>query len=374
MSIILDFMGGATELDQRIIKAIPERWSFIDGEELEKELPPRAWLCEGLALCPGAVSIIGGAGFGGKTISLQSLMLAVASGKPIWGQFPVEQGRVMHLDWEQGRDLTIRRYQRLARGMSVSLAQLQDMIQVSCIPKTTLDEDNPNAERELVHMLRGFKVCVIDAFRGAFPKANENDSGVRKYLDMLGRVSGYTGCTVITIAHSRKMGPETDDARSSLRGSAALFDAAQTVYMLDGTPGKPTRVACTKERLEGNLTETFGLRIVDIDDGTNKKWGLNVEFVNATDLSTHYLRDDAGAEDAKIALNAERMGTLAGRVVASMASRPDGMTSSGLAFLFGIAKSKVDFVVKELVVTGSLREEGTGQDRRYFAIREPGED
>lgn len=336
-------------------KAYCEAWQFLSGSDLSTELAPVPWLVEALAVAPGAVTIIGGAGFGGKTVSMQSLALAVASGMPVWGQFPVTKGRVVHLDYEQGQRLTQDRYQRIAKYMGLQLANCE--LSVSCLPTAHLDDSH--SESTMRRICDGARVCIVDAFRGAFPTANENDSCVRAWLDMLQRVSDRMQCTIIVIAHSRKMGADVD-VRSSLRGSGALFDAAQTVYMLDGSPNKPTQVHNTKDRLLGETRDTFGLRIRDVSDPHgegNRRWGLCVEYVDSIDLASEYAKPER--DDNRLAINVERLTSMGLRIGSILAGAPDGLTLHTLkGLLFGERMSDVQGAVDMLIQTGAVRSDG----------------
>lgn len=360
-------------VNEKLASEVAERWRFTSGRDLSIEDGPTPWLCEGLAIAPGPVTIVGGAGFGGKTVSMQALLLAVASGKSIWGHFPVRKGIVKHIDYEQGKPLTKRRYQRLARWMGIDLCDLEEILHLSSMPTTRLDDDC--GERELTWILQGVTVAIIDAFRGAFPKATENDSGVRMYLDMLGRVSANTGCTIIVIAHSKKLqAGADDDVRSSLRGSGALYDAAQGVWMLDGMRGKPTRAHHTKERLEGELKETFGLVISDVPDPCldgGLKWGLSVEYLSAPELQAAY--DRADRADNSIAINAERIETIGLRILEILSRAPDGlMLHTVKGMLFGERMSDVMAAMPVLVQSGAVYLEGGVY--RAMQAREPGID
>ena len=350
---------------------------MLTASDLATELPPVPWVVEALGLAPGAVTIVGGAGFGGKTISMQALALAVASGRPLWGHFPVKRGRAVHVDYEQGRRLTQDRYQRIARSMGIDLDSLDPLaFGVSCLPRAHLD--SKDAEDSVVRICDGATVAIVDAFRGAFPSAKENDSEARKYLDMLQQASERTSCAMIVIAHSRKP-TKDDDVRSSLRGSGALFDAAQTVYMLDGAPHKPTRVHNTKDRITGEMRETFGLTVTDvvgvIDDMKIKRWGLDVAYTSPPEVQAAYLVNEN--EDQEMAATAERLITLGHRLLRLL----PGLDSPGIPksklLTFGHAKvSDVVTVLHDLEQAGDVRVEGTGLRALYWAIhkREPGDD
>ena len=376
---MVDLMALVNAHDTTWEAKLQQKYHVIYGEEIARPRPPKPWLCEALRIAPGAVTIFGGAGFGGKTLALQALALAVASGKKLWHQYDVRQGKVLHLDWEQD-ELTVLRYQRLAHDMGIDLASLSDLLGTSLLPDAFLDD--PDGERALAHLCHGVTVLIIDAFRGAFPRANENDSSVRQWLDMLHRVSKKTGTTILVIAHSRKMSADVD-VRSSLRGSGALFDAAATVYQLDGSPNKPTQVHNTKERHTGKLRDSFGLRFTDVtgfgEDGElDDSWGLRVEYVCPEEVQAEYQRDDENP-DVTIAVNAERLETVGGRVMTLLSRSPDGLTLGTMRGLLHGSVNSVTLgaVLPVLLQTGAIHVEGRGPSAVYRATlegREPGED
>jgi hypothetical protein len=241
-------------------------WGLLSVAELAAPLPPVPWLVEGLGMAPGAVTLIGGYGFSGKTVAMQSLALSVAAGRPVWGVYGCRKGPVVHLDYEQGRRLTQERYQRLAVGQGIQLGDLAPgSLRVACLPRLYLDDDS--AEAALEELAAGCALVIDDSFRASFPSADENDSKVRRHLDMLTRVSERTGAMMVVILHAKK--PGKDDvagAKFSLRGSSAIFDAAQSVYVFNGTKGAPTRVEHEKCRLRGKELPGWGLEVVDVED------------------------------------------------------------------------------------------------------------
>lgn len=369
MGDVIDFADFKNEkAEQRYV----EQWHFANGVDLAKELPPENFLVEGLGITAPGVMLMGGAGFGGKTMFAQHLALCIVTGKKLLGHYDVRRGKVVHLDWEQGK-LTIRRYQRLAREMHIDLEAVGDDLTVSILPTAYLSDEE--SEETMMRICNGVAVCIIDAFRGAFPKAQENDSGVRVYIDMLKRVSENTGCAMIVIAHSRKMSDDKD-VRSSLRGSGALFDAADTIYMLDGQgKGKPTQVHNTKDRVLGETRSTFGIRIEDTDNGKDPRWGLSVTYVTPEDLQAAEIaeRDD---EDRIFRMTAGRIGSMSARIMNVM-SRADGDgTPYSTVTVFGQgSKKEIDATLDILVQNGTLRREGRGTSAIYWATgREPGED
>jgi hypothetical protein len=344
-----------------------EAFPLLNWTDLRTELPPTPWVCQAIGLAPGAVTLVGGAGFGGKTTSLQALLLAVASGQKLWGALDVKRGRAIHVDLEQGRPLTQSKYQRIGREMGLYESELDPMVGVCCLPRGKLDEDS------LVRLCDGASVAFIDAFRGAFPEAKENDSAVRVHLDMMHHVSERTGCAIIVIAHSRKLRDDDDDVRGALRGSSAIFDAAQTVIMLDGAKGKPTRVTMVKERITGKLADAFGIQFTDVEDSRGNS-GLRVSYVSPPDLQAAYMNTESD-----VAASLERISSMCARLVVLL----PGPDSNGITWAqwsgFVSAPTKLLNAARDVMLSsGEVERLGTGSSAVYRLTgvrpREPGED
>ena len=338
-------------------KAKVDRWKLYYGPDVDVPRKPVDYVCEGLTVSPG-MSIFGGTGFSGKTTALQSMLLSVASGKMVWDRFPSVSGNVIHIDYEQGHDLTITKYQRMARAMGVSLSDLGIKLACSILPDTHMS-DSDESKSDIQWLLDGRSLAVIDAFRGAFPDAQENDSGVRKYLDMLHRIGLDLGCAVIVIAHCRKS--SEDGLRNSLRGSGALFDAAQVVWMLEGTTAEHARAEQFKQRLTGKIVEPMGLVFRDVMgyDGVDHRWGL--EVLAEQDNSSG---DGARVSDTdRVSMNAERVASLSARILGLL--RPVGGEGTPLqrlvSLLKGIASQRdIEHCLLEAILSGCVvAESGT---------------
>jgi hypothetical protein len=222
--------------------------------------------------------------------------------------------------------------------------------------------DTAGSEDVVVRLVTGARVAVIDAFRGTFPSADENSSKAREHLDMLQRASERTGCAIIVIAHSRKP-VDGQEVRQALRGSGALFDAAQTVYMLDGCAGKPTKVHNTKDRLLGLTREAFGLTVSDEPLNGDNRWGLRVDYVSCPDLQAAYM----GPVEADIPTMA-RVQSLSERMCELVISAGEtGMTHAMLlAHLKGLADRTVfAAALSELIQIGAITANGRGTSAVY---------
>lgn len=247
----------------------PEIHEFetVSASALAAPLPDVPYLVDALAVGPGAPVLVAGFGFGGKTLSMQSLLLSVASGRPAWGVWQVKQGRALHLDWEQGHRVTAQRYQRLARGMGVELADLEGKLDAVIHPRVQLDGPEALVESTYARLFEGRAVVLVDSLRAAAPGLDENSSEIRRPLDLLNRIAEKTGTTVIVIHHARKPTQESSSPRYTIRGSGGLYDACGSVFVLGAEKGQPTRVSHEKDRNRGRTVEDFGLRFEDADMG-----------------------------------------------------------------------------------------------------------
>lgn len=325
------------------------RWNLLDLAALCEPLPPIPWVCEGLGLAPGAPSLIAGYGYSRKTMALQSLAVSVAAGKPVWGVYGARSGRVIHLDYEQGRRVTQERYQRLARGMGCELQDLPaGSLRVASMPRVYLDE--AGIEDELVRLCTAVTVAIVDSLRAAFPHADENSSEVRNYLDILGRVSERTGCAFLVIHHARK--PTRDDAGGTtyaIRGSSALFDACQSVYVFAGEKDAPTVVHHQKDRVRGVTVSDFGLTSEDIDG----RVGLRVLHMEAEQLARDSARVEASRTRRRLETAKEAVRDLIARSGGTWTGNRDAMRA-----LLRLDANALAAALAELTNDGSVTRSG----------------
>jgi hypothetical protein len=283
---------------------------LVDAVEMAKPLPELDYLVPALGLASGAPVLVAGYGFAGKTVSLQSLALSVATGRSVWGVYGCTRGRVVHLDYEQGRRVTHERYQRLASGMGFDLAAVGDSLRLAVNPAVYLH--GSDALDVYKRVCDGTSLVIVDSLRAAAPTLDENASEVRQTLDLMNRAAEPYGTVVVFVHHVRKPKSEGDGgARYRIRGSSALYDAAGSVFVFGAEKGQPTRVEHEKCRNRGILVDDFGLRIEDVDRGEGPT-GLRVVHLEAQQLAA------AGAPRGS-ALTAQ-----ADRIVAYLRALPGG--------------------------------------------------
>lgn len=329
--------------------------NLLAAHDIFAPLPPVNWLCEALDVAPGAPLLVAGFGFSGKTVAAQDLALAVATGTKAWGAFPVRQGRVLHLDYEQGSYLSRARYQRLARARAVHPDELTGRLTLAPFPGWYLDSD---ADDHLVRLCEGADLVIVDSFRAACPSTDENSSDARTPLDRLSRISERTGTTPIVIHHARKPSREAaGGARMSVRGSGALYDACGSVLVFAGEKNEPVTITHEKARITGRVHPDFRLVIEDVDIDGQAKAGLRVVYL------------DAPASAAEKQGPSQRFQEIQGRVLAMV--REAGTFKGGVNVLratLGARKADVVAALDALEVAGAIRCEGPQNRPRLVAV------
>lgn len=336
---------------------------ILYGEALSEPLPPLDYLVPqiGLVAGPGAPHEIVGYAFSAKTVTAQQLLLALATGKPVWGAYSVPPRRVAHVDLEQGERLDIHRYQRLARQMDVDLASLGDALALVVMPQWKLV---PECADHWLGVMRGRDLIVIDSLRGALPNGvDENASEVRNHIDLLGAWSEQTGCRALLLHHARKPSNDESASKFTVRGSSAIFDAADSVYILSAEKGEPVRVEHVKARSHGEPVEDFALVVSDVEIDGDARAGLRVQVHGAELVQER--REAKGA-----AAKAERTARDAAAIRRVLSTRP-GLGSRELRAATSLSGDRVAAALVHLGDDVEARDEVQGRSRttRHYLRR-----
>lgn len=250
---------------------------LLKPSELAASIRESNPLVPGLGIAPGPPTGLLGQGFVGKTIISMSIGLHVASGRPLWGAYPLRQGKVLHLDYEQGARVTHTRMLAMAKAMGIRFQEL-DVMWRSCIyPKVNLGAKE--YDESFCKILEGFSLVIIDSLKGITPGLDENSSAIRDRIQVLTRASESTGCTVLLIHHSGKTNPDRPRKEAG-RGSSAIFDELQSCFVVTGEKGKPALVSHEKDRETGKLVDDFWITIFDQGDGALHTKRLDSSQVN----------------------------------------------------------------------------------------------
>ncbi len=230
---------------------------WLSTDRIFAPLPPPAFVVPELQIGPGRASCFAAYAGAGKTLAMQALALCVASDRPIWGWFR-HRGpmRVRHADQDQGAG-TLRRYQRLARGMGIDPGELAGRLEVSSFPALYL-VDTP--DDVWLRASEGIGLMILDALRGFTPGVEENDSQIQHLLMRLAKFSEATGCAYLIAHHFGKPQQGAKPELERLRGSSGIGAALGSVFVLTGERGEP------KLRLEGHCARAA------LERGVERPW------------------------------------------------------------------------------------------------------
>ena len=308
--------------------------------------PPVEWLVEGLALAPGAPVLLTGYGGSGKTTLAQHLAVCVSArtvpAPRVLGVLDVARpGPVTHIDYEQGIELTARRYRELGLERDSALRFRAPPLQMP-----GLGVADRGAREWLASVAAGQRLVIIDSFVAGLGAAleDENSANVREPLDWLGRVSIESGAVVLVIHHSRKT-QRGGDPRQTARGSSAITDAVSAHLNYErSADGSHAMLRFAKLRRSAPAGLLAGL----LGDGVAITPDLRLGRAEPASASL-------GVQALNVILTEGGAGLKTAQVARSL-----GMQGEGSDW------KTVRTALDGLLADGLIRAEGEGRDRRWF--------
>lgn len=179
-------------------------------------LPELPYLVAGL-IPEGKVIMFFAEGGSVKTWAAFALGISVATGAPWLGQYLVRQGRVLFLDYEDGRYEFQRR-----RGLLMG-TEAPDVPELGYLYSgAKLHEIDTWTELSKL----GLKLLVIDSLSAAAPSnLDENSREFIESVRLAGIFTEATGCTVLFVHHANKNG--------GVRGYSGIRDQADIVFRFE---------------------------------------------------------------------------------------------------------------------------------------------
>lgn len=250
--------GGNRDMLENLAEAAPE-WagkppggvSFADLLRTQPKAPE--WQVD--RLCErGDVLVLGGQSGSGKSFLALGLVLAMAAGRRVWGGFEVSTpGRVVYLDAEMGERRMTRRAHRIARGLGIEAADIENRAHLLPGAFPLDDEERFEALKDELLRFRGrgsVDFLVFDTLR-RFMAGEEQDSGsVARYFSRVKELQAALGGPTVLIVHHTRKRSKTDgpDAGDRLRGSSDILAAADSVLLVDGKTDGLLRMLNPKNR------------------------------------------------------------------------------------------------------------------------------
>ena len=210
-----------------------------DGHVIKplEEHPPRPWLMQGVLLRK-YVSLLFGAGGGGKTSLALAWAVSLATGRHLEGfPEPSQEEGVRVLFWcedpqdeiDRRVDATCMQYgitQAQIRGKLFTLSKRDCPLNVAYIDEDGVAVGSPDVMRDLV-TANEIDVLILDPLIEIFEGLEENNAGhMRAVMSALADVADY-GAAVLALHHTAKAGSERESTADNARGSTAIINSAR---------------------------------------------------------------------------------------------------------------------------------------------------
>lgn len=262
----------------------------------------------------GVVTLWGGHGGAGKSISALQLVAHGACGEPWQGLEPDDYLKCVYVSLEDPGDLVRYRLRRVCESYSLSSGHVETGVKVLDCPtgKAALMTEVAHfgvrtmVETPLMIQLRrcceGADLIVIDNASEAFG-GNENDrQAVRAFMGALTRIAKEFNAGLILLAHIDKAAARTSSAGNTYSGSTAWHNSARSRLAIVGVDGDAEGAAPTVQiRHEKN---NLGKRA----DPISLKWNDHGVLVPLTGMDRQVRVVDYTEQAFAVVRAAERMG------------------------------------------------------------------
>lgn len=221
----------------RAIRASPYRWPN------PATLPRRQWLLGHWLLRGEVTAIIAPGGTGKSTIST-AFALSLASGRPLLGKsLPRGPQAAWIYNLEDAQDELERQVSAACAFHGIRAEHCDNRLWVDSgivQPLRTATEDRDGfaiaedvfAQLAATISKRGISVVIVDPFVSSHAVSEASNEAINAVTKRWKRLAHDTGCAVVLIHHTRKLGGRDATAEDG-RGAVALRDAARVVLPLN---------------------------------------------------------------------------------------------------------------------------------------------
>lgn len=256
--------GGGGE--QQAEPAPPPPIELHDGDD-DEPIAPRPWLL-GTTFCKEFVSAIVAAGATGKTAVRLTQLMALATGRPLTGEFVHRRVRVLWVSLEDNEDEMRRRVRACRLHHKIDAADIRGWFFRITLARNgakvvVRGEDGTMMAGPLADTLkaivveRGIELVSFDPFVKAHT-ADENDNkAVDEVMQVLVRLADELSIAIDTTHHVRKGTAEAGDSDLG-RGASAMRDALRL--------GKTLTVMSKEEATGFDIKDTDRRRYIRYDD------------------------------------------------------------------------------------------------------------
>lgn len=212
-----------------------------------------------------------------KTIFMLEVCSAIALGRPAFGLFPVEQGRITFITGDDPPEIFIERLLMLnstlrsdgSRQLDPSVRRtLVDNVRVHVLDQT-ITVLNKDVYRWMASTIQGSDFVVLDPLQHFIGLANDNQANeIYEQLSPIRQMAASMPCAITMIHHSTKDGGATNGKMNAFRGSSAIRGLSRAqLYIERLNPGlNPPRISVVGENRYGAEPEPLTLEIEQVSN------------------------------------------------------------------------------------------------------------
>jgi hypothetical protein len=267
-------------------------WDAGDDTETPQ---PRGWLL-GNAFCRGFISSLIGEGGTGKSALRMAQLLALATGKPLTGEFVFLRCRVLLISLEDDADELRRRLRAACLHHGIEQAELKGWLFLAAPGAAggkilALDQQGRPVKGKLATKIlrvikqRGIAVVSIDPFVKSHSVEENNNSMIDEVLQVLTDLAIENRIAVDLPHHVAKGAADPGNANRG-RGASSMKDAARLVYTLTPMSAEEGQMLGLSEMDRRLLARVDSAKINLVPPWDEAKWFrlVGVNIGNATEL------------------------------------------------------------------------------------------
>lgn len=220
------------------------------------EVPPPRYIVKDV-IPHDTVGMIVAKGSSLKTWMALSIALAVANGDPWLGQFAVDRGAVLIVDFESGQWQLRHRARQLGAGNTPNLGHAN-------FPTGRIDDPKFWVKLAKVCKARAVRLVLIDSFAAGAAGVDENTALAALPLTLAARFTDAVGASVVFIHHAKK--GEGGDERDLVRGTGAIYAACDWAVTMIPLDENRTKMRVRNIKPWGPRPEDFAIELTA--DGT----------------------------------------------------------------------------------------------------------
>ena len=220
---------------------------------------PEDWIVEGLLLKP-PVNLVCGPPKTFKSLLVQELAMAVASGTSAFGVFTVKEPRtVIYIQEESSRGALRRRFKAALLGRGMHPSVFEGRLQI--VTNKEFQLDNPAHIEALVRQgieAHGAALCIFDPLV-EMHNVNENTDEMRPILRVFKRIRNDYGVSSIVVHHNNKNPLATSNA-AGIRGWSGIWGMMDGGIFVKDDDADPAQKRIDVTLKEGGQAEPFIFR------------------------------------------------------------------------------------------------------------------